>query len=248
MRKLIWIIFIIIISNLAHAQANIEGVRKDLVNKEGVSGKGSISLSASDGNKSEITYGASTLIGARVDFNLIFTNLWTRIGYRNGQLHENVLFGHLRYNLKLEDYLLKEVFVQTEKDNYRDLELRYIFGFGPRFVFDILDWFSIVYGTSYMYEVNKVENNPEIYIFHRWNNYKTIQLNLDNLIIDNTIYYQPVFNNFSNYRFFNASSIGIAKDNVGAKITFQYQYESIPPAKKIKSKDIKILTSLSIKF
>jgi hypothetical protein len=246
MSVLRWIFCILLCVNAAFAQTNIEAVRKNLGNKPGASGIVNASLVASDGNKKEVTYGASTLAGVRVDLNLLFTNAWVRIGYRNGEMHENMLFGHLRHNWQFNDWLFSDVFVQAEKDSYRKLDLRAIVGSGPRFIFNISDALSITYGTSYMYEINRA--NQSAYVFHRWNNYTTTMLRLDGFSTDNTTYYQPAFDNFYNYRFLNTTSIGVGSGTVGAKITFQYQYESKPPAKQIKQEDIKLFSTLQIKF
>lgn len=151
----------------------------------------------------------------------------------SGQTFNNNLFYHLRYNYKISKLLRWEAFTQLQKNSVTGIGVRFLTGTGPRFKITGSKRLSIYAATAVMYEYEKEETHPAIY--HRdvrSSSYVSVTYKpLKNTEIVGTFFYQPLYSNFSDYRFLNEISV---KFNLVKHLSFTtgwyYLYDSRPAA------------------
>ncbi len=159
-----------------------------------------------------------------VDYNLL---------EGNAQTLNNNLFYHLRYNYKINKWLRWEAFTQMQQNNVTGIKLRLLAGTGPRFKLAGSKKLSLYAATSAMYEYEKEQTVPGVY--HRdvrSSNYASLTYKLsENGELVGTVFYQPLFKNFSDYRLLNEITIRfkIAK-HFSFTAGWEYLYDSQPAA------------------
>lgn len=146
----------------------------------------------------------------------------------------NNFYIHLRYNYKINHWLRWEAFVQSQTNEPLGLQFRQLFGTGPRFKLKLNKDADVFLGTAYMYEYEKtVPPTMEMLNLHRWSNYASLNIHIPKLngSIISTIYYQPVFSDFTDFRIMNDTRVDF---NLTAKwrvyTRFSYLFDSKPPA------------------
>ena len=146
----------------------------------------------------------------------------------------NNFYIHFRYNYKINHWMRWEAFEQTQTNEPLGLQFRQLVGTGPRFKIKLNKDADVFLGTAYMYEYEKtIPPTVEILRLHRWSNYGSLSIHVPKLngSIISTIYYQPVFNNFSDFRIMNDTRVDF---NLTAKwrvyTRFSYLFDSQPPS------------------
>ncbi|MEO8109718.1 MAG: DUF481 domain-containing protein [Ginsengibacter sp.] len=159
-----------------------------------------------------------------VDYNLL---------EGNAQTLNNNLFYHLRYNYKINKWLRWEAFTQMQQNNVTGIKLRLLAGTGPRFKLAGSKKLSLYAATSAMYEYEKEQTHPIVY--HRdvrSSNYLSLTCKLsENGELVGTVFYQPLYRNFNDYRLLNEITIRfkIAK-HFSFTTSWEYLYDSKPAA------------------
>jgi hypothetical protein len=81
-----------------------------------------------------------------------------------------------------------------------------------------------------MYEIEKVKNTDQEFRNSRNNSYLSLTANFTTLEIINTIYFQPLYSDFTNYRIFEQLQMDIPFSEVFSfSIVFNYFYNSFSP-------------------
>ena len=143
----------------------------------------------------------------------------------------NNSFFHLRYNRKLNKWLIWEVFTQLQQNAITGIDLRSLVGTGPRFKIYKNNKLHLYAGTAAMYEYEREAVKPVI--IHkdiRNSNYVSISYMPSSLInLVTTTFYQPLFSNFSDYRIFNETILNIkATKHFSILTAFNYLYDAFP--------------------
>lgn len=123
----------------------------------------------------------------------------------NGQSFTNNIFYHVRYNHKLTKVLRWEVFTQLQQNNVTGIRHRFLAGTGPRWKIKNSPNFTLYVATAAMFE-NERENidPPLIHDDVRSSSYITGSLKpIEELEISGTLFYQPLFKDFSDFRVLN---------------------------------------------
>lgn len=239
----------------ALAQVNVEVLRRDLA-EAGVGGRMSASWSTSVGNTEKTQLGGAGLVGARQGRHLVYLSLNGEFSSADGEVDAENAFAHLRYNLTLYDRLWAEVFAQAEHDQFRRIKVRRLLGIGPRVAVIRAERASLYYGTSYMLEATDLEESDASEepirpnLVHRFNHYAAgvFELEPKRAIVSNTIYFQPRFDDFSDYRLLNVLSLDF---NVSGLLTagvhLTARYETPTPA-DVKRGDLSVTNSLGLRF
>ncbi len=90
--------------------------------------------------------------------------------------------------------------------------------------------FKAYFGNSYMYEIEKANSTQQKFYNHRNNSYLSISMDFTKLELVNTIYFQPLYSDFSNYRILEQFQIGIPFSNtISFNILFNYFVNSFSP-------------------
>ncbi len=175
-------------------------------------------------------------------------------GKQDDEPYVNKIMGHLRYLVEFGDYFAIEGYGQSQYDEFRRLAMRALGGTGPRFSFHKLNFFEISIGTSYLYEYNRYDTGEYIdsgdeFEYHRWSSYLYLYLRLaDNLFFNGTIYYQPRFDQFDDYRFFSSLSLDIQlKPFLSFFVQNNIVFDSKPP-ETVEQRDVVIKTGFKISF
>lgn len=223
------------------AQVNTETLRKR-IKAVGYSLILEGSLTGDTGNTEGIALGAGAGGGWAKDPHLLFA--YARFDYTkyNGATSVDKSFAHARYNYELERWMWGELFAQAQSDAFQRLDLRTLFGIGPRFrvLPDVAPKsFDVFVGTAYMFERDAITavpgatgpQNQSIQIWHRWSNYVTLQWEIDpRAIIATTMYVQPAFNDFGDVRLLSETLLTFKVTRIfSAGIAGSVRYDSEPP-------------------
>ncbi len=110
-------------------------------------------------------------------------------------------FEHLRYNRELKERLTYEAFFQAQFNEQLLLNLRLLFGTGLRFRLSRLSSKPCHLGLSYMYEYDEESKGEIIRRDHRLSSYLSLKTKIANHVdFYSTTYYQPLVNNFKDFR------------------------------------------------
>ena len=151
----------------------------------------------------------------------------------DGQTLNNNFFYHLRYNYKLNKWLRWEAFTQMQQNAINGIKLRLLAGTGPRFKLFRSKHVALYAATAAMYEYEEEQTDPVIY--HRdlrSSSYVSFTYNpTKNAEIVSTLFYQPLYRNFSDYRVLNEISLNfkIVK-HFSFNASWYYLYDSRPAA------------------
>lgn len=150
-----------------------------------------------------------------------------------GQTLNNNLFYHLRYNYKLNKWLRWEIFTQLQENSVTGIKLRLLTGTGPRFKLFRNKQLALYAATSAMYEYEKEKTTPVVY--HRdlrSSSYFSLNYHPSpNAEFITTFFYQPLFDNLSDYRMLNEIRIKLKVVNhFSFTANWHYLYDSRPAA------------------
>lgn len=138
-----------------------------------------------------------------------------------GERFVNQGFQHLRYNSDLNPWLTYELFGQVQFNEQAFIKLRTLAGTGPRFQIINSNKSKMHLGVSYMYEYDE-EKNGEIHQDNRMSSYLSFNLQpTEFMSMNGTVYYQPLFNQFSDFRL----SAGVSVEfTISKNLSFSTQY------------------------
>ncbi len=223
------------------AQVNTETLRKR-IKTVGYSLILEGSLTGDAGNTEGIAVGGGIGGGWARYPNLLFA--YARFDYTkyNGVESVDKTFAHARYNYELEPWLWGELFAQAQSDAFQRLDLRNLFGIGPRFLVlrDILlPDFDVFVGTAYMFERDAITpvpgslgaQNQSTQVWHRWSSYLTLQWAIDpRAILATTMYVQPAITDFRDVRVLSETLLTFKVTKVlSAGVAGSVRYDSEPP-------------------
>lgn len=140
-------------------------------------------------------------------------------------------FTHLRYNYKVNRWLRMETFFQTQYNRITKIKHRELVGFGPRFKLTRFEDLRCYIGSLYVFEYEILVDDFTIEKNHRWSSYISLSLfPRDNVTIASTTYFQPKFNDFSDFRISSDNKLGIGINHkIKLNINFNLAYDNQPP-------------------
>jgi len=137
---------------------------------------------------------------------------------------------HLRYSYKWSKKFVWEVFGQIQYNEQLRIRLRGLAGSGPRLVVDLKENGTINFGATYMWEYDEIAETDEVHHDNRLSTYVSMNYNLDPLKISSTTYYQPLFNDISDYRLSNQTTLSIQiHKKWSLKVAFNLNFDSRLP-------------------
>lgn len=157
---------------------------------------------------------------------------------------QNTWFLHLRYNQKLSNLFRLEAFIQSQHNELLNINARNLIGAGIRFKLLSKENLRLYLGKAYMYEEEKSDAFNVKDYNHRGSTYLSMSATFpkSNVEITNTIYYQPLYQDFSDYRVLEQLKIGIpVSDVIGFYTLLDYYHDSTTP-----SGDSQFSTNISI--
>jgi hypothetical protein len=177
-------------------------------------------------------------------------------GWKSGNRYANSGLAHLRHICWLGENLQPEVFTQFEYNKQRLMLFRGLFGGGVRISILKNDKSRLWWGTSMMYEHERLdikendssEHRRVVDVF-RWSNYISSGFDLtDNVKWTLTTYFQPQIDKFEDIRILTDTNfnVGLSK-KLSLDVSFRFRYDSRPP-ESVKSLDTVLLTGLALSF
>lgn len=137
-------------------------------------------------------------------------------------------FQHFRYNYKFNEKWTGEWFTQAQYNERIRIKLRALLGIGGRFQLVEKENAKAYTGLAYMYEYEEISDTSIIHRNHRLSTYFSFNLKIrDYLTLSNTSYYQPLVNDFSNFRLTTATQLDIKiTKQLSLKSKFNLTYDS----------------------
>lgn len=139
-------------------------------------------------------------------------------------------YQHFRYSYKLNNRITWETFTQAQYNLVLKLDKRYLAGAGPRFKLLKKNHFRLYAAILYMYEFQSQNMETIIQYNHRLSSYLTFNFNFDKLDFTSTTFYQPLLNDFNNYRIATDNTIDISiSTHFNFRVGFNLLYDDRQP-------------------
>lgn len=164
---------------------------------------------------------------------------------------EQNAFQHIRYGLMIDSPIVWESFIQNQYDKVQLIKQRVLLGTGLRLRFLEKGLIHSYYGITYMLEYEKELKTGILHLNSRMSTYINLKLTIsDWFIYYNTSYYQPLFANFSDYRFTTNNTLEFKVNNNFSFVTrFTMTYDSNPVQDpSVHNKNLKLTNGFSYKF
>jgi len=237
----------------AHAIVNIEEMRGQQ-QADGFSGNASLSISGDAGNTNQSdTSASSQLFWQRGDVTKLIVASYS-YGENSRNRNTNKGFLHLRYIKQQTSTRALEVFTQAAHNEFSRLSLRTLVGAGSRLTLHKSNYDAIHLGAGAFYLKEKLEKNAGLTDdgtekFWRGNFYLAVRYQLnDQARILSTTYYQPAFDNGSDFRILEEGSLKIKlAESLDIHLTLEITHDNKPP-QTIEKKDINYKTGLVYRF
>lgn len=152
--------------------------------------------------------------------------------YSKEDVFTNFKLAHIRTSVKLLPRIRLEAFVQGQDNRPLGIQFRSLVGLGPRIKFIAKENGRAYGGTSVMLENEWSTNGTKNQWLVRSSNYLNVNWQKTDMYgWSSTIYYQPAFQNITDYRVSGQHSLVAAlTKHVGAKIEFTHYFDSSPPS------------------
>ncbi|TNE55596.1 MAG: DUF481 domain-containing protein [Bacteroidetes bacterium] len=170
---------------------------------------------------------------------------------KGGQkVYANSGMGHLRHAYIFQlNSLNWETFAQAQYNQILLQKLRALVGTGPRWNFVKKPRFRAFLGSSVFYEYEELQFDPiQFNRDFRWNNYLSWFLEFKSIKFTATSYYQPLLENFSDFRY-SGQYVLLNKINkvFSLKAEWNIFYDSHPPS-SVPNTVMSLLFGLSMDF
>ncbi len=138
---------------------------------------------------------------------------------------------HLRYNYKFHPKLSWEAFLQNQYNAISKIDYRRLAGTGLRWKMTTSEKYKIYLGSLFMYEYEKTKEDISVlHIDWRNSTYLSFSFYFNKQIsLISTTYYQPAFEDFSDYRVSHVSAVSFKiLKNLSFKTAFNLTYDALP--------------------
>jgi len=201
------------VGGVAAAQINTEAMRP-AVSKDGVHGWLLGGVTWQTGNSNYFSTNLAGKIAYHHGVHTPFLQLSFNYGVATDARYDNKGFAHLRWPAMWHRRVGSELFAQVEFNEFNSQIIRTLVGAGVRVAVVLHKKFELFVGTGYMFEyeelsdVDEADPHPDVTKYHRWTSYVSFRLLITKwLTIANTMYIQPRFRDFGDYRFLESFSL-----------------------------------------
>jgi hypothetical protein len=178
-----------------------------------------------------------------------------RFAERAGAPFISQAFVHLRWTAMWHERVGSDTFAQYQFNAFQRLEARAVAGLGLRIEMVHEPSFLAWAGSGYMFEYDLIDvlpgaSDPRDVFEHRWTNYFSMRLAVfdDQLLLQNTLYYQPRFDSFEDFRLLEELEVlATAGESVRLGVTLSVLYDSSPPSGVLHT-DLRLVNMLRLAF
>lgn len=148
----------------------------------------------------------------------------------NNQEFSNNMFYHLRYNRKVGKVLRWEAFTQWQQNNVTNIDLRTLYGTGPRFKIIESKTFRLYAAGLVMYEHERDKKPAVTYNNMRGDAYVTCTYTPNQIFdVTATAFYQPAFSAPKDFRVLNQVTFSVkATRHISVATNWDYSYDAFP--------------------
>ncbi|MFZ1789038.1 MAG: DUF481 domain-containing protein [Saprospiraceae bacterium] len=245
------ICLVIVMSSIHHLSGQIINIeqKRIITDTVGFAGNIGLSVNASRYSQSFFAFNSNGHIQFKSHRHLILAFInYALVNVSGSEFNRNG-FSHLRYNYEVNDLLRLEAFTQLQLNALLNIKNRNLNGLGIRLKLSQYENAKFYFGLAYMYEREALEQEKNLNIDNRMSSYFTFTLTpQENVKLSNTSYVQPLFNNFSDFRFSNdlVLSFQITK-NLSFVTNFHFLYDAKPPV-GIPTNNYEVTNGLSFAF
>ena len=233
----------------AHGQVNIESKRTN--SKEKTKILSELGLNYREGSVKELELKYSLRLDYNFNKNNKLINIFEYVyGEANEEKFKDELFFHSRITsmLFLKNTLGIEFFIQTQKNEFYNINLRQLGGTGLRYQLFHIILFDGYIGLGAMKEyeiIQEEKNNNDI----RSTNYLTLVIDKEKKYkLLSTTYYQPLFVEYKDYRINSELAIIFYLSKyISFKNSVNYLYDSNPP-KDIEANNASVNLNLILEY
>ncbi|MBO6939517.1 MAG: DUF481 domain-containing protein [Deltaproteobacteria bacterium] len=251
-RSLLAALVVAALPTLASAQVNTERLRQTLTT-EGPFLRIDGSVGWMRGNVDYLEVGTNIATGFNRGKHHLLAHMAASYAEFGGEAYLGRAFAHLRWTAEWHERLASEVFLQDQYDRILFLKVRAVAGAGGRVTLFDSDAFTAYAATGYMIErevfqqsvIPEDEPHPRITTNHRWTNYLTFTVKADDLLsFTNTIYVQPRFDDFSDYRVAEEVAMTLSHETgLSLSLGLRLRFDSRPPT-ALQRLDVALETTL----
>ena len=234
----------------AHAIVSVDSLHLGK-KKQGFYGDITTSLDGSYGNSERIRLQGDGTLNWKLANTLYYLSLSTAYGKSLGLENQNESFLHARRIANITPSFAWEIFSQLERDKFASLRLRGLAGGGIRLLLMQRrpdQAFFVGIGSFYSHElIDDSEQSTESDI--KGNLYLIYKKQLtENAIFSNTLYAQPVLNNYQDFRILENMGLKIKiSETLALKLDIEVRHDSRPPV-DVENTDIKYKTGIEYNF
>ncbi len=251
-RSLVAALLLTAVPTIASAQVNTERLRQS-VSEEGPFLRIDASLGWMRGNVDYLELGTNIATGVNRGKHHLLAHMAASYAEFGGESYLGRAFAHLRWTAEWHERLASEVFLQDQYDRILFLKVRAVGGFGGRVTLIESDAFTAHAATGYMIErevfqdsvIPEDEPHPRLTTNHRWTNYLTFTVKADELLsFTNTLYVQPRFDDFSDYRVAEEAALTLTHGTgLSLSLGLRLRFDSRPPT-ALERLDVSLFTTL----
>jgi len=221
--------FILVATGLNAQVINIEG-KRFLKDTNGFVGRGDFNFNVTQNTQQIINFGINFHTQYRHNRHKILAISDLATIKAGNQDYVNSGFQHLRYAYKFFVRVSMESFVQAQFNRVLLLDYRYLAGIGPRIRIIKRSQYKLYTGVMYMFEHQSQAFETIIQTNHRMSSYLTFNIGLSKFDFSSTTFYQPVLNDFGNYRIASDNNLDIGINNhFNLKIGLNLLYDTRQP-------------------
>lgn len=230
-----------------YAFINVESIRQ--IKGKGFIGSSALQTAGQMGNTEKITSQLTTIGAWRLDANEWLYSGNYKYGSSSKVKDTHLGIAHLRHTWGYLNPLAFEMFVQSEFNQFKELNSRHFIGGNLRWRLKQTETLNLFFGSGLFYELE------DFYQFDR--DEKKVRANLYLSYVQNmnkqvssfaTVYYQPVVNDFHNHRVRLQSGIDIKLNSLlSFGLSFNINHDAQVP-QGVKQTDMDYLVGLGIKY
>jgi hypothetical protein len=178
-----------------------------------------------------------------------------RYASRSDEAYLSRSFAHARWTSMWLRRLGSEIFAQHQFNEFQRLQTRLLGGVGARVEPVHQKSVRVSAGSGYMLEYERIapevatEDDPET-LAHRWTNFVSAGLALfeDRLLLQNTVYFQPRFDEFTDFRVLEQFELAVRVTEVlSLGSSLSVSHDSEPPT-NVEPTDITLQQTVNLDF
>lgn len=229
--KFVYLFLLFFVPQIFFAQIlNVESLRR-VTDTSGWSGNMGVQFSLKRNVNDFITLSSDLLIQYKMNKHLVLLKNDLAFQKIEGEDFDNSLVSHLRYNYKLTERTVWEVFIQGQYNKINLIDFRGLIGTGPRFKLSKSEKYKFYLGTLAMYEhediadnITPTQRNLRASAYLSFSLYPN-----EHVSLVSTTYYQPRVDKIGDYRISSESSLLVGLfSNFALKTTYIFIYDSFP--------------------